>query len=937
MVVSAKLYPPPQRLSVVPRERPVDSLEQGANARHLCLVSAPAGFGKSTTVVHWLEAEERSYAWLTLERADNDPERFWQHLVAALRTLWPDVGTDADPGALVRTDLLAFLDDLINSIDRAGSRRSDHSAENSDRPCVLVLDDYHAIEHQDLHQGVEYLLDHLPPHLILVLATRVDPPLSLPKRRVREQLTELRAADLRFDIKESRSFLNGVMNLSLSAPDIRTLNRRTEGWIASLHLAGLSLQGQKDPTGFIEAFAGSDRYVVDYLMEEVLAQQTGPVRQFLLASAVPDRFCASLCDVLLAEWPDTDGASEAFLEQLEHENLFIVPLDRDRQWYRYHALFADLLHMCLQRDHPSLVAGLHLRASRWFEEYGLIDEAIRHSIEAGDLDRAAMLIEQEGMTLITRFGRPVPERWLQAIPETEEQDRPMLAIVHAWSLLIRQPMLLANPEDLSEIEARLSEAERSIHRGEHDAELAANVRAHLNMARAHLARFRGDVDEAIRRSERELDRLPPGPSLFRSGTAFNLGLAHLVAQDAEQAVEVFEKAERDVPDDVHYVRVGIAYMRGLVLHHRGRLHDAYALYDATLRGFHPAGPPNAFPSYAGSHFIGRGRVLHEWNQLEDAADQLETGIRHVRRSGDPLIESNGRACMARTWAALCEESKARAEVEAIRRRLPAAEPLVRALEMDLRLDATRHRVFSKSLPRWAEESRSHFERATARGEWMFEEWLARGRRFVAQYTSEGRGNDADAPVLTATLAEQAETNWADGWQYRAVRLLAVLATAYEALEMENAARSTIGRALHLAEPAGFVRLFVAERQPMARILYRYLEDADGAADPSNSESVADHAARVLAAFPAELPSSPPPPDPSRASLEANARQVEPLTPRETEVLQLIAQGLTNQEIADRLFISYETVKVHARNTYGKLDVGSRTEAVARARRLGILP
>jgi LuxR family maltose regulon positive regulatory protein len=724
------------------------------------------------------------------------------------------------------------------------------------------------------------------------------------------------------------------MNLALSDSDIHALNERTEGWIASLHLAALSLQRHTNPTGFIEAFTGSDRHLVDYLLEEVLAQQTEPVRRFLLASAITDRFCAPLCDALLSAWPIAQGSSVSFLEHLERENLFLIPLDGIRQWYRYHALFADLLRMRLRRDHASVVPVLHLRASRWFEDHGLIDEAIRHSLEAGDLRRAATLIEKEGMTLITRLGRPVPERWLEAIPEAAEQNRPMLAIVHAWSLLIRQPMLLADPEDLSVVEALLSQAERSMNRGEHDAALEADVRAHINMARAHLARFRGNVDEAIHRSERELDRLPQEPSLFRSGTAFNLGLAHLAAQRAEKAVEIFNKAERNVPEDVTYVRVGIAYMRGLVLYHRGRLHEAYALYEKTLRSLQPPGPPDVFPSYAGSHFIGRGRVLYEWNGLKEAAEQLETGIMHVRRSGDPLIECNGRAYLARTWNALGNASQARVEVEAIRRRLPAAEPLARALDMDLRLETISKERTAGSLSQWVKESGSQFERVTARGEWRFEEWLARGRWFVAQRLPELK--DADASILMTTLAKQADANQTDGWYYRALRVLLVLATAYEAADARVDAQSTVNRALRLAVPAGSIRLFVAEGQAMARILYRYVEEAAGAADDTGDEPSAEHAARVLAAFP-DASSPLPPLSSSTASVEANPQLIEPLTPRETEVLHLIAQGLTNQEVADQLFISYETVKAHARNIYGKLDVHSRTEAVAQARQLGVLP
>lgn len=924
MILRTKLFAPPQRPEVVQRERILARLERGARPQQVCVLSAPAGFGKTTTVAQWLHEAQRAYAWLSLDTADNDAERFWHHLLAALQTYWAEVGTEAR-SLLARSASGAstdVLDALLNDLAR-------QEVQEDTRPLVLVLDDYHVVRDPEIHRGVDYLLDHLPPTLCVVIATREDPPLSLPRRRARGLLTEVRAADLRFSTEETAAFLNDVMELALAPSDVEALERRTEGWIASLHLAALSLQGQPDPSAFIRSFAGSDRHVVDYLVEEVLAQQPDEVQAFLLATVVLKRFCAPLCEAVLKAWPD--GASvnaHTMLERLERSNLFIVPLDGERRWYRYHALFADLLRMRLRRRYPERSTDLHQRASRWFEEEGLIDDAIGHALAAEDIDRAATLIEREGMTLITRFGRPVPGSWLRAVPAARIRERPRLAIVHAWSHLIRQPMLFADPEVLGAVEAKLQEAEAAL--STHPNPEDEDLHRHIRMCRAHLARYRGDVDEAIARSQAALEELPPEPSLFRSGTALNLGLAYLVAQDAEAAMATFEDAERYTAEDEHYVRVGLAYMRSLVLSRTGRLRASYALCEATLRTLTPPDIPGVFPSYAGNHLIGLGRVLLEWNELEAAREKLRLGLFHMARAGDPLIEVNGRALLARVLQAQGETATARAELDRALQRLPRAQSFIRAVRSTLGLDeadavtAPRH----PDVETWAAAGNEPFAAVVARGEWQFAAWLARGRQFLARHRTAPL-DDIEMGLLTTALDAQAGKAHSGGWNDRAIEVLVVLAVAYDAAGDEEAAQAALVRALRLGQAEGYVRRFVDEGPPMARLLYRFVQQAGDPQDPMMA-----YASEMLTAFPEQA--SPDVDGSTRSEAPPATDHIDPLTPRETEVLHLIAQGLTNQEIADKLFISYETVKVHARNIYQKLDVGGRTQAVARARGLGLL-
>jgi LuxR family maltose regulon positive regulatory protein len=511
-VLATKLFVPARRPQLVSRSRVAERLDTALDPGHrLTLVSAPAGFGKTTLLAEWINGVDPDRArvgWLSLDEGDNDLTRFVTHLVAALR----NTGLDVDAAVLESASTADALTPLVNDIARAGD---DAWAARS----VVVLDDYHVIAAAEVHEAVTFLLDHLPDHLRLVIATRSDPPLPLTRLRSRGQLTELRAAELRFTPDEAREFLNRVMGLELTTADVDALEDRTEGWIAGLQLAALSLRGIADPAevaDFIRAFAGSHRFVIDYLADEVLARQPPPVRDFLLRTAVLERLTGPLCDAVTG---GTDGTRT--LVDLERGNLFVVPLDIERSWYRYHHLFADVLHARLLAEHPDELASLHGRASDWFAARGQAADAVRHALAAGNVDRAAYLMEEALPGLRRARQDSLLHHWMRSLPEPAIRRSPVLSIVSGWSHLMAG--------DLDAAASRLDDAEAALVAGAQNPDLASTwadtedlrtAPATIAVYRASLAQARGDVADTVRQARSALDRAassgwPPG----RPGTS----------------------------------------------------------------------------------------------------------------------------------------------------------------------------------------------------------------------------------------------------------------------------------------------------------------------------------------------------------------------------------------------------------------------------------
>jgi LuxR family maltose regulon positive regulatory protein len=878
-ILATKLYIPRLRPNVVSRPRLNERLNEGLH-RKLTLISAPAGFGKTTLVSHWLAGGPRPIAWLSLDEGENDPARFLTYLVAALRTVAPNIGEGVlgvlhspqpPPSEAILT---ALLNDLTTIQDQF----------------VLVLDDYHVIDAKPIDQALTYLVEHLPPQMHLVIATREDPQLPLARLRARGYLTEVRAVDLRFTPSEAAAFLNQAMGLTLSAQDIAALETRTEGWIAGLQLAALSLQGHEDATGFIKSFTGSHHFVLDYLLEEVLGQQPERVQTFLLRTSILDRFCGPLCDAVVLD-PSISG--QATLEYLEHANLFIIPLDDERRWYRYHHLFADLLRQRLHQstasspgDEGSGMAELHLRASLWYEDHGLSLEAFHHAAATHDVERAARLVEGDGMPLHFRGAVTPVLHWLESLPKTALDARPVLWVMYASALTMTG--------FLPGVEPKLQAAEAALQGAERD-DTTQDVVGQIAAIRAMLASAENQVETIIAQSRRALEYLHPSNLASRTSTLWTLGFASFLQGDRAAARRAYTEAislSQAAGNIILYI--GSTIGLGTIQEADNQLSLAAETYRRVL---HLAGDLPQPP--ACEAHLGLAHVLYEWNDLEAAqqhgqqsvylARQLENTDKWV--AGEVLLArlKLAQGDVAGAAARLSEAGQSARQHNFVYRIPEVAAAQVLTLLRQGNLAAAAHLAQTHGLP------------------------LSQARVHLAQ---------GDTSAALAALSPWREQVEAKGWQDERLKVMALQAVALQAHGEQEKAVHLLCDALALAEPGGFIRLFVDEGRPMAQLL--------SAAEATGM--VPDYLGKLLAVFEAEEQKSEatsylPPPAQSL---------IEPLSRREVEVLQLIAQGLSNQEMSERLVLALETVKGHNKKIFGKLQVQRRTEAVARARELGLL-
>ena len=571
-ILTTKLYIPPARSEVVSRPRLINRLTEGL-ARKLILISAPAGFGKTTLLGEWVGRNEWPVAWVSLDESDNDPTRFLTYIVAALQTI------DSDMGAGALSDLQSpqplpaesILTGLINEV-----------AENA-QDFILVLDDYHRIEVQTIHNALTFLLDRLPPQMHLAIASRADPPLPLARLRGRGELTELRAADLRFTPDEAATFLYQVMGLDLSAEEVTALETRTEGWIVGLQMAALSMQGRADTARFIQAFTGSHHFIIDYLVEEVLQRQPERVRSFLLQTAILDRLNGPLCDAVTGQ---EDGRGR--LEALERGNLFVVPLDDQRQWYRYHHLFADVLQARLMEERPNQIPDLHRRASEWYEQNGLPSDAVRHALAAEDFERAAGLVELAWPAMNRSLQSATWLGWVKALPDELVRAMPVLSVGYAWTIL--------NDGELEAGEARLRDAERWLDTTADmservpsaemiivDDEQFRSLPATIATARAFHAQALGDVPGAVKYARSALDILPEEDYLWRGIAAGLLGLAYLTRGDLEVAYRSLSDGIASFQMAGNFFAISGTFILADIRMAQGRLREAIRIYEQSLQ------------------------------------------------------------------------------------------------------------------------------------------------------------------------------------------------------------------------------------------------------------------------------------------------------------------------------------------------------------------
>jgi LuxR family maltose regulon positive regulatory protein len=846
------------------------------------LISAPAGFGKTTLASEWAAGCERPAAWLSLDEGDNDPTRFLAYFVTALQTIAANIGegllgmlqSPRPPSAE------SFLTALLNEI----TTLPDNFA--------LVLDDYHVIDAKPIDNALSFLLEHLPPQMHLVITTREDPLLPLARLRARGRLTELRVTDLRFTPSEAAEFLNQVMGLNLSAEDIAALETRTEGWIAGLQLAAISMRGHQDTPSFIKSFTGSHHFVMDYLVEEVLHQQPENVQAFLLRTSILERLCGPLCDAVLLN-PSASGHET--LEYLEHANLFIIPLDDERRWYRYHHLFADLLRQRLQQSAASStgdvgrgVAELHIRASAWYEDNGLEIEAFHHATAANDFERAERLIEGKGMPLHFRGAVAPVLSWLESLPTTVLDAWPSLWTAFGSTLLVTGQTTRVE-QTLQAAEAALEGAERGIK--------CKDLLGRIAAIRATAAAGQNQVETIIAQSRRALEYLHPNNLAFRTSTAWKLGFAYQLQGNRAAASQAYTEVISIGQASGNIVFTLMATIGlGLLQEGDNQLHLAAQTYRRVLQLI--GDPPLPFASEA---YFGLARVCYEWNDLDVAQQHAQQSVQLARQ-----IENNDRfvACevllarlkLAQGDAAGAAAILAKAGQFARQHNFVHRMPEVAAAQV-LTL------LHQGDLVAAAELAQTH------------ELPISQARVHLAQ------GDSSAALVVLEPLRREVE---AKAWEDERLKVMVVQALALHAHGEKDEAVQMLGDALALAVPGGFIRIFVDEGTPMAQLLSE-------AAGHAGQGMMPDFIGKLLAIFEAEKRKNE-----EKSHLPPAQPLIDPLSQRELEVLKLIAQGLSNREISERLFLALITVKGHNQKIFGKLQVRRRTEAVARARELGLL-
>jgi LuxR family maltose regulon positive regulatory protein len=897
-LLETKLHVPRGARGLVPRQRLRERLSMGAGSA-LTLISAPAGFGKTTLLTEWLAAvplEGLAAGWLSLDEADNDPSLFWKYVVAALRSV---VGMEVGAGALSllessQAPIDAVLTALINDL----------FAVSED--VILVLDDYHVIEAPEVHDGVVFLLEHLPPRMHLIIASRADPPFSLARWRGVGGLTEIRAADLRFTPEESATYLDGTVGGVLTTQDVATLDQRTEGWIAALQLAALSMRGRDDLASFIAGFAGDDRYIVDYLVEEVLQRQSEDVRQFLLQTSILDRLSGPLCDAVTGQ---ANGG--ATLAMLERANLFLVPLDDRRRWYRYHHLFADVLRAHLLDEQPDDVPALHSRASVWFEQSGEPAEAIRHALAAGDFDRAADLAELAIRAMARARQEATMRGWLKVLPAEVVRVRPVLTVGFAGALLLAG--------EFEGVEGRLRDAERWLDLTGSEARAAGMVVADeagfrslpgtIEAYRAALALVGGDVLGTVTHARRALELSPEEDHHIRAAAAGVLGLAYWASGDLEAGFEAYAECVDGLQRVGHIADIfGCSIALADIRRTQGRLRDALRIYEHALQANEPDG---SVVRGTADMYVGMSELYRERDDLETATELLGRSQELGDHLGMPQNRYRWLVAMARIREAEGDTAAA----------------------VDLLDEAERAYVgdfFPNVRPVAAVRARSHLLQGGL-GEalaWVRERGLSAqddlsylrefehvtlARILLALHRTErSEPSLQDAARLLDRLLAEAESGGRTG---TVIEVLVLHALAHQARGDMPAALASLQRAVSLAEPEGYVRIFTDEGAPMASLLRALASQAPGgryARQILTISSTTDH----------DRPSKQP--------------LLEPLSDRELDVLRLLGTDLSGPEIARELVVSLNTVRTHQKHIYAKLGVSNRRAAVRQGDELKLL-
>jgi LuxR family transcriptional regulator, maltose regulon positive regulatory protein len=884
-ILSTKLIVPPLRSRSIRRSRLIQKLNQGLDYG-LVLISAPAGYGKSTLLSSWLNQIEVATAWITLDEGDNDPPRFLSYLEAALREIIPSIGDVFNDTRYFRgrPEIDLLLTPLIN-----------HLSELK-HPFYLVLDDYHLIQDQDVHQIVNFLLDHRPAPMHLVIATRADPPLPLARLRARSELLELRLAELRFNTKEAADFLYCTMGLQISSIDVDLITARTEGWIAGLQITALSMQNMEDVSGFIASLTGSDYYIFDYLVKEILTRQPPDIRHFLLYTSILDQLTAHLCDALLEKDSEiiSPRPSTDIIQELEHANLFIIPLDHEHHWYRYHHLFSDLLREFLEKDHPGISSVLHRRACHWYESQGMVPEALQHAISSGDRQLMAQIISGNVLVLVESDEVTPTLRKIDSLPPDEITALPWLGIARAWVLGVGQ--IQKSLQILESIEKSVENVP--------DSGDSQRLKGHIAAARAFVFCAQGDTINTIIQAKLANELLPADEISARAMVLTRWGDILIDKQNDLNAIPILEQALKLAlrAKKPHVAMIASAALAS-ANHHAGKLHelhriclDALAIEEDYYKRYQ-----HSLSATAEIYSL-LARVLAEWGDDEKAIQYARKGLNLSERWGEMITETLCLSYLGRILVLGNETEQARQVFQRADHTAQKISPwfwqAIKIYALDSLLDSD-------------DVDRNEINR-------QLESFQAIGVHISFLLTARLLLRDKQ-PDQALVALDKALADLMGQPSYDTVRIYALRALAYQAKGENEQALTSLRQALELGEPENRVASFVREGEAMERLLKL-------AYDRSIASEFVSH---LLTAFEAHRKHKPVP-------AHSTDVLIEPLSEREMQVLQLLAQGYADKQIAQTLIIANQSVHQHLKNIYSKLDVHSRTEAIFQAQKLGLL-
>jgi len=871
------------RFKVVARPRLVEKLTAGMHGP-LTLISAPVGYGKTTLMSEWHTGSGGDFpaAWLSLDSNDDDLERFLKYLTAALESIKPGIGSNTD--SLLSSPQLppleAILTTFINDID------------SCNKHIVLVLDDYHVITDPAIHNALSFILDHCPSKLHLVILTRVDPPFPLARLRVQKQLTEIRAADLRFTVREIEDFLTNVMQLKLPAADIQALETQTEGWIAGLQLAALSIQGNDDFSTFMENFSGSHHYVMDYMIEEVLNRQPEEIKSFLLQTSILERMNASLCNSLLQR---TD--SQSMLERLELRNLFVIPLDEQRQWYRYHHFFTDLLRNRLRHSNPEKIPELHHLASAWYLKNGYLAEALEHAISGGHYEEAAEMIENQGNSMLANGAWGQLLKWLKTLPDEFIHTRPLLAIFYIWGLVLSSQM--------EEVERRLLDLEHALSKSSFPIEENQILHWHLQAIHGRAAYLSGDFQMAVDLTSEALEHLDEQEKTFRSILGITLGSSYFLAGELSDASRILAETQKvsQQADNLMYA-IDAAGALAQIQEAQGNLHDAAETYQEIIRLSEKHVNTNLMAAY-----LNLGNVLYEWNKLEEAKNKYQACLDISEKIHSPDGTLFALLGLAKTSQAQGDDDLSAKFIRQAEQILPHFSQSILGIYAEALLaQIALSRGDLKAAVNWADKLVLPAEESLISNLFMRKvEYLTIARMMILQNRAE------EAEIFLEKVYNAAV---AAGLYSCQIEALALITFVRGQQNNTSGAMMALVQALEFAKPAGYIRVFADVGEPFIELLQQ----------AGLQSNLRVYVQKILAAIGSAEPSAP----------AGGSNLPEALSEREREVLELLALGKTNKEIAQSLFLATGTVKKHLNNIYSKLGVSNRTECTRRAQEMKLI-